>query len=62
MLHWFIYTVAFLIVWTLVSIGWLFRNLGDKHSNEKAPWWEWIIAAPVLVISSVVGFIYSRYS
>ena len=38
-----------ILIWTVISIGWFLKHMGDKHRKEN--WIDWILLIPTLIIA-----------
>lgn len=56
-MEWVIGILLFLILWTVAGIWRFFISLNElgKIGNDPDPWYEWVIAAPILLIAWIVG-------
>lgn len=50
------YICTFLLLWTIASVWWFLRNLGNKCGGPD-PWWVWVLGTPTLVIACAIGLI-----
>lgn len=53
-------TIIILIVWTMIALVYFATQIGDKHSNEKYPIWEWVLCTPALVVAYSIGYLTNR--
>lgn len=38
-----------ILIWTVISIGWFLKHMGDKQRKEN--WIDWILLIPTLIIA-----------
>jgi hypothetical protein len=48
------YILLFLIIWTLSSITWFLKNLGNKYRKEQ--WYDYLLYPPMLGICHLISF------
>ena len=52
------WTLAFILLWTAVSVWWFIVHLGDKWRKDTVI--DVVLAPPALLLALVFGLIYSR--
>lgn len=50
-----IYVILGLVVWSIISIWFFYRNMGRKNSKDK--WYDYPLLLPFLVIVTIAGWI-----
>ena len=44
-----------ILIWTVISIGWFLKHMGDYQRKEN--WIDWILVIPALIIAYMIGAI-----
>jgi len=50
-----VWIIVGLMLWTIASVWYFLSHLGDKHNQDKDPWYMWVLGSPMLLIAVVVG-------